>query len=154
MVWLAFRVISIGIQFLFELKKIKHAWRNECRIVLASHLGRPKGVAKKEYSLYPVAEKLNQLLGFDVHFADDCVGDGIRKLKMYLLPRDILLLENLRYHKEEEANDERFAKELAEHVDVYIDDAFGAVHRAHASTDGITKFVTEKGCWFLIQKEI
>ena len=136
------------------IKTIKYAWRNECRVILASHLGRPKGTVRNEWSLYPVAEKLNELLGFDVIFADDCVGDGIRKLKADLLPRDILLLENLRFHRKETENEEHFAKELADHVDVYINDAFGTLHRAHASVDGITRFVKEKACGFLVAKEV
>ncbi len=123
--------------------------------ILASHLGRPKGVTPK-LSLLPVAKKLAELLGgnFEVLMADDCVGEGVGKQAGELKSNQVLLLENLRFHKEEEANDEGFARALAANADVYCNDAFGTAHRAHASTAGMVPFVKEKCAGLLIRKEI
>jgi phosphoglycerate kinase len=125
------------------------------KAVLASHLGRPKGVDPK-LSLEPAARKLAELLGkqHEVLLADDCVGDGVRKMVKDLRDGQVLLLENLRFHKEEEANDEAFAKELAALADVYVNDAFGTAHRAHASTAGMVPYVKEKAAGLLIRKEL
>ncbi len=125
------------------------------KVVLASHLGRPKGPDKK-LSLLPVAKRLADLLGKDheVLMADDCVGEGVGKMARDLKPGTVLLLENLRFHKQEEANDEAFARELASFADVYCNDAFGTAHRAHASTAGMVPFVKEKCAGFLMRKEI
>jgi phosphoglycerate kinase len=125
------------------------------KVVLASHLGRPKGPDKK-LSLLPVAKRLADLLGKDheVLMADDCVGEGVGKMARELKPGTVLLLENLRFHKQEEANDEAFARELASFADVYCNDAFGTAHRAHASTAGMVPFVKEKCAGFLMRKEI
>jgi len=138
------------------LPTIKYALDRKAKVVLASHLGRPKGKPedRKKYTLLPVAERLQQLLDQDVIFADDCVGDGVRKLVRELKDGQVLLLENLRFHPQEEANDEAFAKELASLADVWVNDAFGTAHRAHASTAGMAKFVKEKAAGFLIQKEV
>ena len=137
------------------LPTIEVARRSRARTILASHLGRPKGVDPK-LSLEPVATRLSELLGKDdtVIFADDCVGDGVRKLAGDLEPGQILMLENLRFHKEEEANDPDFAKALASLAPVYVNDAFGAAHRAHASTVGMVAFVKEKAAGLLIKKEL
>ncbi len=137
------------------LPTIEVARRSRARTILASHLGRPKGVDPK-LSLEPVATRLSELLGKDdtVIFADDCVGDGVRKLAGDLEPGQILMLENLRFHKEEEANDPDFAKALASLASVYVNDAFGAAHRAHASTVGMVAFVKEKAAGLLIKKEL
>jgi phosphoglycerate kinase len=105
-------------------------------------------------SLEPAGARLSQLLGQDVTFADDCVGDGVRKLAAELREGQVLLLENLRFHAEEEANDDGFARELASLCDVYVDDAFGTVHRAHASTVGMVKHVPQKGAGFLVASEL
>ncbi len=123
--------------------------------ILASHLGRPKGNDPK-LSLMPVAKKLAELLGrdFAVLMADDCIGEGVGKQARELKPNQVLLLENLRFHKEEEANDEKFARELAANAEVYCNDAFGTAHRAHASTAGMVPFVKEKCAGLLIRKEI
>ncbi len=137
------------------LPTIEVARRSRARTILASHLGRPKGVDPK-LSLEPVATRLSELLGKEdtVIFADDCVGDGVRKLAGDLEPGQILMLENLRFHKEEEANDPDFAKALASLAPVYVNDAFGAAHRAHASTVGMVAFVKEKAAGLLIKKEL
>ncbi|MER3522921.1 MAG: phosphoglycerate kinase [Ignavibacteria bacterium] len=122
--------------------------------ILMSHLGRPKGGPSAEFSLKPVAKHLGTLLSSTVHFAHDCVGEGTRKLVASLKPGDVLLLENLRFHAEEEKNDPAFAKELASYGDVYVNDAFGTAHRAHASTEGITKFIKPCVAGYLMKKEI
>lgn len=123
--------------------------------ILASHLGRPKGVDPK-LSLMPAAKRLAELLGkeHEVLMADDCIGEGVAKMAKDLKPGQVLMLENLRFRKEEEANDEGFARQLAAAADVYCNDAFGTAHRAHASTAGMVPFVKEKCAGFLIRKEI
>jgi len=138
------------------LPTIKFALDHKAKVILASHLGRPKGKPedKEKFTLEPAAERLSELLKQDVILADDCVGDGVKKLVKDLKDGQVLLLENLRFHKEEEANDEAFAKELASLADVWVNDAFGTAHRAHASTAGMAAFVKEKAAGFLIQKEV
>jgi phosphoglycerate kinase len=123
-------------------------------IVLASHLGRPKGKPSPEFSLRPVAERLSQLLGRPVQFAEDCVGDKAQAAIAAAGPGGIVLLENLRFHAEEEKNDPAFAKALASLADVYVNDAFGSAHRAHASTEGIVHQVKESAAGFLMGKEV
>lgn len=125
------------------------------KVVLASHLGRPKGPDKK-LSLMPAAKRLSELLGrtHEVLMADDCVGEGVGKMAKDLKPGQVLMLENLRFHKQEEGNDEAFARELASFADVYCNDAFGTAHRAHASTAGMAAFVKEKCAGLLMRKEI
>ncbi|MBL8922613.1 MAG: phosphoglycerate kinase [Myxococcaceae bacterium] len=137
------------------LPTIKKALELGGKVVLASHLGRPKG-ADKKLSLLPAAKRLTELLGkeHEVLMADDCVGEGVGKMAKELKPGQVLMLENLRFHKQEEANDEAFAKELASFADVYCNDAFGTAHRAHASTAGMAPFVKEKCAGFLMRKEI
>jgi phosphoglycerate kinase len=115
------------------------------RLVLASHLGRPKGKREPSLSLRPVAARLAELLGKAVAFVDDCIGEKVEKTAAVLQPGDVLLLENLRFYKEEEANDPAFAEQLARGVDVYVNDAFGAAHRAHASTEGVPRVVRARG---------
>ncbi|MBE2250305.1 MAG: phosphoglycerate kinase [Myxococcus sp.] len=134
---------------------IKKALELGGKVVLASHLGRPKG-ADKKLSLLPIARRLADLLGkeHEVLMADDCVGEGVGKMAKDLKPGQVLLLENLRFHKQEEANDEAFARELASFADVYCNDAFGTAHRAHASTAGMAAFVKEKCAGLLMRKEI
>ena len=123
--------------------------------LLASHLGRPKGVDPR-LSLMPAAKRLSELLGkeHEVLMADDCIGEGVGKMAKDLKPGQVLLLENLRFHKQEEANDEAFARQLASNADVYCNDAFGTAHRAHASTAGMVPFMKEKCAGMLIRKEL
>src|SRR6266540_2084375 len=137
------------------LPTIQHAIKGRARVILASHLGRPKGKPedRQKLSLEPAAARLSELLRQDVILADDCVGDGVVKLVRDLKEGQVLLLENLRFHPEEEKNDEAFAKELAALADVWVNDAFGTAHRAHASTAGMAKFVKEKAAGFLIRRE-
>jgi phosphoglycerate kinase len=138
------------------LPTIRHAIKARARVILASHLGRPKGKPedREKLTLEPAAVRLSELLGEDVILADDCIGDGVRKLVKDLKEGQVLLLENLRFHPEEEKNEEGFCRELAALCDVWINDAFGTAHRAHASTAGMAAFVKEKAAGFLIVKEV
>src|SRR5262245_17058839 len=124
------------------------------RLVVASHLGRPKGAADPAYSLEPVGARLAELLGKDVILTDEPVGDGARKVVSDLRDGQVALLENLRFHPGEEQNDDAFARPLAGYADVYVNDAFGTAHRAHASTVGMLRYVNEKGAGLLMEKEI
>jgi phosphoglycerate kinase len=124
------------------------------RVVLASHLGRPKGKPNPEMSLRPVADRLSQVIGQAVAFAEDCVGPQAESAVKGASARGIVLLENLRFHPEEEKNDPGFAKALANLADVYVNDAFGAAHRAHASVDAIVKLMPEAGAGLLMEKEL
>ena len=136
-----------------SLPTIRLAMDKGAHIALASHLGRPKGTDKK-LSLLPIAERLNELLRTDVHFAEDCLGDGVKKMVAETRRGQIILLENLRFHPEEEKNDEAFSRKLAAPFKVYINDAFGAAHRAHASTVGMVRYVPEHAAGLLLQKEV
>ncbi|MCP9496287.1 MAG: phosphoglycerate kinase [Pyrinomonadaceae bacterium MAG19_C2-C3] len=137
------------------LPTINYATQQGARVILASHLGRPKGERNDEFSLHPVAAHLSEVLGKPVEFAEDCVGDAVKAKVDALKDGDVLLLENLRFHKEEEANDDGFAKQLAELCDgLYVNDAFGAAHRAHASTAGITKHVARAAAGLLMEREL
>jgi phosphoglycerate kinase len=133
---------------------IQFAIDKGARVILASHLGRPKGQRNLKYSLKPVAEHLSKLIGQPVAFADDCIGEDAAKVVNAMKDGDIALLENLRFHPEEEANDPKFAERLASLCDVYVNDAFGSAHRAHASTEGITKFVKQSAAGFLMEREL
>jgi phosphoglycerate kinase len=124
------------------------------KAILASHLGRPKGKRDPTFSLAPVAQRLSQLLGKKVALASDCIGEEVQKQIEGMREGDVLLLENLRFHPEEEKNDENFSKALASLCDVYVNDAFGAAHRAHASTEGMTRYVKIVAAGFLMMKEI
>jgi phosphoglycerate kinase len=137
-----------------SLPTINYATEQHARVILASHLGRPKGQRVDKYSLRPVAEHLANLLGRPVAFADDCVGEPAESKVSAMSDRDVLLLENLRFHPEEEKNDDNFAKQLAGLCDVYVNDAFGTAHRAHASTAGITRHVSKSAAGLLMQKEL
>ncbi|SRR5579883_965046 len=124
------------------------------RVILASHLGRPKGAPEAKYSLKPVFEHLQEKIGSAISFANDCVGAEVEKQANALKDGEVLLLENLRFHPEEEKNDPAFAQQLAKLADVYVDDAFGAAHRAHASIEGITHYVSVKAAGYLMDKEL
>jgi 3-phosphoglycerate kinase len=136
-----------------SLPTIKYLMEKGAKLILASHLGRPKGEVKKELSLAPVQKRLSELLGKPVKMAPDCVGDEVKKAVSELKEGEVLLLENLRFHKEEEKNDPKFAKELASLAEIYVSDAFGTVHRAHASTEGIAHDLPAYA-GFLIEKEL
>ena len=123
-------------------------------LIISSHLGRPKGKVVPEMSLRPVAERLSELLNKEVKFVPDCVGDEVKKVVENLKKGDVLLLENLRFHKEEEEGNDEFAKQLASLADAYVNDAFAACHREHASIYQITKYCTNTAAGFLIKKEV
>lgn len=137
------------------LDTLRYALDHGASLVLASHLGRPKGKPNPAYSLRPVAQRLGELLGRPVQFAADCVGPEADRAAAALKPGDVLLLENLRFHAEEEKNDEAFARQLAGLCEgLFVDDAFGASHRAHASVVGITKFVSQAAAGLLMEREL
>ncbi len=136
------------------LPTINRAIDDGAKVILCSHLGRPNGTFDPMYSLAPVAKRLGRLMGKEILFAPDCIGPAVEGLVAKMKPGDVLLLENLRFHKGEEKNDDAFSKALAALGDVYINDAFGAAHRAHASTVGITKFIPASVAGFLLKKEI
>ncbi len=131
---------------------IQYALEQGAGIILASHLGRPKGKPNSEMSLQPVADRLSALLKLPVKFAPDCVGPAVEAMKPQ--PGEVLLLENLRFHPEEEANDPEFSKKLASLCDLYVNDAFGTAHRAHASTVGMIAFVPQSAAGLLMEQEL
>jgi phosphoglycerate kinase len=135
-----------------SLPSIQYALEQGAGLILASHLGRPKGKPNPEMSLKPVAKRLEELLGRPVKMAPDCVGPEVEAMKPE--PGEVLLLENLRYHKEEEGNDPEFSKKLAALCDVYVNDAFGSAHRAHASTVGMIAYVPQAAAGLLMDKEL
>jgi len=137
-----------------SLPTIKKVIEDGGAAILCSHLGRPKGQVKEEMRLKPVARRLQELLGIEVITADDCVGPEVESLKFNLNCGQILLLENLRFHKAETDNDPEFAKQLANGTDLFINDAFGTAHRAHASTEGVTKYFKKCVAGYLIEKEL
>ena len=138
------------------LPTIKKLINDGGRVILCSHMGKPKGVVKKELSLKPVAERLSVLLGKEVKFAadDTVVGENAKKAAAEMKDGDVILLENTRFRAEETKNEDNFSKELASLADIYVDDAFGSSHRAHCSTEGVTKFVKESAVGYLMEKEI
>jgi len=135
------------------LPTIKYLVEKGAKVILASHLGRPKGKVNPKYSLAPVAKRLSELLGKEVAFAEDCIGEVAEKAVAKMQAGDVLLLENVRFYEAEEKNDPEFAKQLASLADIYINDAFGTSHRAHASTVGVANYLPA-GAGFLMQKEI
>ena len=135
------------------LPTIRYLLSQKARVILASHLGRPKGRSPED-SLEKIAEKLAELLGQDVIFPEDCIGDSVKKLAHDLRDGEIMLLENLRFYPEEETNDPDFSKKLAQLAEVYVTDAFGVLHRSHASTVGMVRHFKERGIGFLVKKEL
>ncbi|KAI7844575.1 hypothetical protein COHA_001933 [Chlorella ohadii] len=136
-----------------SLPTLQHLAKNGARVVVTSHLGRPKGPEKKS-SLEPVAKRMSELLGQEVALAPDCVGEAVKAQIKGLQDGQVLLLENVRWHPEEEKNDPEFAKQLAEGCDIYVNDAFGTAHRAHASTAGVAAYLSPKVSGFLMKKEL
>ena len=145
--------ITDDIRIRGALPTIQYLLDNGAAVILCSHMGRPKGQVNPKYSLKPVAVRLSELLGQEVKLADDVIGDSAKALAAALQPGQAMLLENVRYHKEEEANDPAFAKALAELADIFVNDAFGTAHRAHASTAGIADYLPAV-CGFLMEREI
>ncbi|HUY95765.1 MAG TPA: phosphoglycerate kinase, partial [Terracidiphilus sp.] len=154
------RTITDDTRIVATLPTIVYAIRHKAKVILASHLGRPKGKPNPKYSLRPVVDRLRELLdkevseGVNVAFSPDCVGEVAEELARQLESRQVLLLENLRFHPEEEANDAGFSKRLAALAEIYVNDAFGSAHRAHASTEGITHFLKPSVAGLLMEKEI
>jgi len=146
--------ITDDTRILLSLPTIRFVSEAGGKVILASHLGRPKGKRDPKFSVAPIAERLSQLLGKKVALAKDCMGEEVQRQIGGMKEGEVLLLENLRFHPEEEKNEEAFSKALASLCDVYVNDAFGAAHRAHASTEGMTRFVKVLAAGFLMMKEI
>ena len=146
--------ITNDIRIRASLPTIKKIINDGGKAILMSHLGRPKGEKKPEFSLKPAAVSLGKMIGKDVLFTDDCIGESVFKTVNSMKAGDVLLLENVRFHKGETENDPEFAKQLAQYGDVYINDAFGSAHRAHASTEGVTKFISTCAAGYLMEKEL
>jgi len=146
--------ITDDIRIVSSLSTIKKIISDGGKAILMSHLGRPKGKVNSKFSLKPAAVRLGELLKQDVKLAPDCIGDEVKKIVSQMKSGDVVLLENLRFHEEEEKNDSQFAKQLAELGDVYVNDAFGSAHRAHASTEGVTKYIKQCAAGYLMQKEL
>jgi phosphoglycerate kinase len=148
------RKITDDSRILGALPTIQYLLDAGAKLILMSHLGRPKGEVNPKYSLAPVAVRLSELLNKPVKMSKDVIGEDAKKLVAELKDGDVMLLENLRFHKEEEANDDGFAKALASFGEIEVNDAFGTAHRAHASTEGVTRFIDTSVSGFLIEKEL
>jgi len=147
-------VITDDTRIVAALPTIKYLAAQGAKVILCSHLGRPKGEKKPEFSLAPVATALAEKLGQPVTFVADCIGQEVTDAVAAMGEGDVVLLENVRYYKGEEKNDPEFAQALAANADLYVNDAFGTAHRAHASTEGVTKFLSPSVCGYLIGKEL
>lgn len=148
------KIITDDTRIKAVLPTLNDLLKRGARIVCASHLGRPKGEFKPDLSLRPISERLKELIPNPVHLASSVIGPDVDRLKSTLSSGSVLMLENIRFHKEEETNDPVFAKELSRNIDIYVNDAFGACHRAHASVVGIPRYVSESAAGFLIEKEL
>src|SRR5579871_2482819 len=154
------QTITDDTRIVATLPTIEYALRHHAKVILASHLGRPKGKPNPKYSLRPVVDRLRELLdkhigeSINVAFSPDCVGEIAEEMSRQLESRQVLLLENLRFHPEEEANDPGFSKKLASLAEIYVNDAFGSAHRAHASTEGITHYIKQCAAGLLMEKEL
>ncbi|GJD10058.1 Phosphoglycerate kinase, chloroplastic [Galdieria sulphuraria] len=137
-----------------SLPTIQYLINHGAKVILSSHLGRPKGGFEDRYSLAPVAERLGQLLGKSVRMAPDCIGDQVNNMVLAMNDGDIILLENVRFYTEETDNDPDFSRKLSMNMDLYVNDAFGSAHRAHASTEGVTQFIRPAVAGFLLEKEL
>lgn len=146
--------ITDDIRITSALPTIEKIIKDGGKAILMSHLGRPKGGPNPKYSLKPTSVRLGELLGKEVKLAPDCIGEEVKKMVDAMKDGDVLILENVRFHPEEEKNDAEFAKQLASLGDVYINDAFGSAHRAHASTEGITKYIGQNASGYLMKKEL
>ena len=146
-------VITSDKRIVASLPKIKYLIENNAKVILCSHLGRPKGEFKPEFSLAPVAVRLSELLGKEVKMATDVVGESAQALAAELNDGDVMIIENVRFHKEETKNDPEFSKAFASLAEIYVNDAFGSAHRAHSSTTGVADYIPA-ACGYLIQKEI
>jgi phosphoglycerate kinase len=146
--------VTDDIRIVSSLPTIKKIVSDDGKAILMSHLGRPKGKVNPKYSLKPAAEKLGELLDKEITLAPDCIGGEVKQIVDNMKVGNIVLLENLRFHEEEEKNDPGFAKQLSEFGEVYINDAFGSAHRAHASTEGVTKYIDKCAAGYLMQKEL
>ncbi len=147
-------VITDDTRIQASLPTVNYLIHGGARIILASHMGRPKGVNRPELSLAPAAARLGELIGMKVTMASDCIGHDVEKMVSGLEDGNVLMLENLRFHSEEEANDPAFSASLAELAQLYVNDAFGTAHRAHASTEGITGYIRQCAAGYLLKKEI
>ena len=145
--------ITNDLRIVAALPTIKYLLENNAKVILCSHLGKPKGEIKPELSLKPVANRLSEYLGFEVKFSKDIVGENAKELSKELKPGKAILLENVRFDPREEKNDKEFSKELASLAEIYVNDAFGTAHRAHSSTVGVAEFLPA-ACGFLIEKEV
>ncbi len=147
-------VITDDTRIRAAIPTIKYLVDNSAKVILAAHFGRPKGKVNEKMRLTPVAERLSSIISKKVVLSNSCIGDDAHSLSNKLENGDIMLLENVRFYSEEEENDNNFAKELASIADMYVNDAFGAAHRAHASTQGVTEFLTPSVAGFLLEKEL
>lgn len=145
--------ITNDLRIVAALPTIKYLLENNAKVILCSHLGKPKGEIKPELSLKPIADRLSEYLGFEVKFSKDIVGENAKELSKELKPGKAILLENVRFDPREEKNDKEFSKELASLAEIYVNDAFGTAHRAHSSTVGVAEFLPAV-CGFLIEKEV
>jgi len=147
-------VVTDDFRIRMALPTINKCLESGASVVIMSHLGRPKGEVKPELSMIPVGEKLAELVELPIKFSDDCVSEDARDVSLGLMPGEIHLLENLRFHKEETENEPSFSELLAKHGEVYINDAFGTAHRPHASNVGVSKYFLHKGIGYLFEKEL